>query len=112
MIYARGVKDLLCNPRYWSWLETFAAGRPFKADDEFSEDESLQIHFEPPVLLDAPHGNATVSGSWPASPTIFRRLGATRGGSTAIFAGPQATAQLQAASPGIFCQHTSERSGC
>ena len=43
---------------YWDWLKTFAAGRPFKADDEFSEDGRLQIHFEPPVLLDAPHGNA------------------------------------------------------
>ena len=86
---------------YWDWLETFAAGRPFKADDGSSEVGRLQIHFEPPVLLDAPHGNATISGSWPASPTIFRRLGAARGDSTAIF-GPGGGPTGRSASPPRF----------
>ena len=35
MIYARGVKDLLCNPRYLAWMNTHdACGDPFVSGDQ------------------------------------------------------------------------------
>ena len=45
----------------------------------------LQIHFDPPVMIDVPHGNATISNSWPASPVAFRRLGPLSHSSAVIF---------------------------